>query len=254
KELKMLDESAVIALLKHALTDKANGLGHYSFQYEEDVLTHIAQTTGDARTALNILEDSMWASEQNDQKKIVLEKSVVNQSIENKGLNHDKKGDIYYNLLSGFQKSIRGSDVQAALYYLARLLEGGDIISICRRLLVIAYEDVGLANPEVCAGVLPVVESVEWLRLPEERIPLSVIVVELCLYPKSNSAYKGLDKAMHIVKKGKTYDIKNHLKDTHYQGAKSLGHGDSYKYPHHYAHGLVYQEYLTKEMQHKTFY
>src|SRR5699024_5029911 len=84
--------------------------------------------TGDARTALNILEDSMWASEQNDQKKIVLEKSVVNQSIENKGLNHDKKGDIYYNLLSGFQKSIRGSDVQAALYYLARLLEGGDII------------------------------------------------------------------------------------------------------------------------------
>src|SRR5699024_12302876 len=125
----------------------------------------------------------MWASEQNDKKKIVLEKSVVNQSIEDKGLNHDKKGDIYYNLLSGFQKSIRGSDVQAALYYLARLLEGGDIISIFRRLLVIAYEDVGLVNPEVCARVLTVVELVERLGLPEGRILLTVIVVELCLSP-----------------------------------------------------------------------
>src|SRR5699024_2516834 len=156
---------------------------------------------------LNVLEDSMWASEQNDQEKVVVEKCVVNESIENKGLNHDKKGDIYYNLLSGFEKSIRGSDVQAALYFLGRVVERGDIISICRRLLVIAYEDIGLANPEVCARVLPVVESVERLGLPEGRIPLSVIVVELCLSPKSNSAYKALDKAMHIVKKGKTYDI-----------------------------------------------
>lgn len=254
KELKMLDEPAVIALLQHAIKDKENGLGHYTFQFEEDVLTHIAQATGDARTALNILEDSIWASRQNEKQEIVLEKAVIDQSIENKGLNHDKKGDIYYNLLSGFQKSIRGSDTQAALYYLARLLEGGDIISICRRLLVIAYEDIGLANPELCARVLPVVDSVERLGLPEGRIPLSVIVVELCLSPKSNSAYKALDKAAHIVKKGKTYDIPNHLKDTHYQGAKSLGHGESYKYPHHYPNGWVYQEYLPKELQHKTFY
>lgn len=254
KELKMLDESAVIALLQHAMTDKENGLGHYTFQFDEDVFAHIAQATGDARTALNILEDSMWASRQNEKQEIVLEKAVIDQSIENKGLNHDKKGDIYYNLLSGFQKSIRGSDAQAALYYLARLVEGGDIISICRRLLVIAYEDIGLANPELCARVLPVVDSVERLGLPEGRIPLSVIVVELCLSPKSNSAYKALDKATHIVKKGKTYDIPSHLKDTHYQGAKSLGHGESYKYPHHYPNGWVYQEYLPKELQHKTFY
>jgi len=254
KELKLLDHDAVIQLLEHAMQDEVHGLGNYTFQYKKDVLSTIASTTGDARTALNILEDVVWASNQNEQGDIILEEDAIKQCIENKGLNHDKKGDIYYNLLSGFQKSIRGSDVQASLYYLARLLEGGDVISICRRLLVIAYEDIGLANPELCARVLPVVEAVERLGLPEGRIPLSVITVELCLSPKSNSAYKGLDKAIAIVKKGKTFDIPTHLKDTHYQGAKTLGHGSSYKYPHHYPNSWVYQEYLPKEIANKKFY
>src|SRR5690606_31893431 len=124
---------------------------------------------------------------------------------------HDKKGDIYYSLLSGLQKSIRGCDTDAALYYLARLLEGGDLEAICRRLLVIAYEDIGLANPALCSRVLSAIQAVDRLGLPEGRIPLSVITVELCLSPKSNTAYKALDLAIQHVQKGIRDDIPDHI-------------------------------------------
>ncbi len=254
KELKMLDEHAVMQLLQHALQDKKNGLGDYDVEIEEGSLDIIAKTTGDARTALNIMEDAVYAAGKNENGAWLLSKETIQQCIENKGLQHDKKGDMYYNLLSAFQKSIRGSDVQASLYYLARLLEGGDLTAICRRLLVIAYEDVGLANPEVCARVLPVMDAVDRLGLPEGRIPLAVITAELCLSAKSNSAYKGLDRAIATVNKGKTYDVPAHLKDTHYEGAKKLGHGKAYKYPHHYPNNWVQQQYLPKELIGKQFY
>lgn len=156
--------------------------------------------------------------------------------------------------MSSFQKSIRGSDADAALYYLARLLEGGDLEAISRRLLVIAYEDIGLANPQLCSRVLPAIQSVERLGLPEGRIPLSVITVELCLSPKSNTAYKALDKAIKHVQKVATEDVPDHLKDTHYQGAKTLGHGQEYKYPHNYANSWVYQEYLPESIRHMSYY
>lgn len=254
KELRPLDHLAIMTVLKKAIHDEINGLGRFKLRYETALLEKIADITGDARTALNILEDVVYASDKNAQDEIEILAETVVECIENKGLTHDKKGDIYYNLLSGLQKSIRGSDVQASLYYLARLLEGGDLVSICRRLLVIAYEDIGLANPELCARVLPVVNAVDRLGLPEGRIPLSVITVELCLSAKSNSAYKGLDKAIHLVKKGKTYDVPTHLKDAHYKGASILGHGQNYKYPHDYPNAWVNQQYLPSELTGKTFY
>jgi putative ATPase len=254
KQLKPLDSAAIMTILKQAIADKKNGLGRFILNYKETHLENIANMTGDARTALNILEDVVYASDQNEQKEIAITEEIIRQCIENKGLTHDKKGDMYYNLLSALQKSIRGSDVQAGLYYLARLLEGGDLISICRRLIVIAYEDIGLANPDLCARVLPAMEAVDRLGLPEGRIPLSVITVELCLSAKSNAAYKGLDKAIHLVKNKKTYDVPSHLKDAHYAGAKVLGHGTEYKYPHQYPNSWVYQEYLPKELLGKTFY
>src|SRR5699024_5278155 len=130
----------------------------------------------------------------------------------------------------------------------------GDLVAICRRLLVIAYEDIGLANPELCARVQPAIESVERLGLPEGRIPLSVITTELCLSAKSNSAYKALDEAIKIVKHEKAHDIPNHLKDTHYYGAKQQGYGEGYKYPHHYENNWVNQDYLPDELKDKTFY
>ena len=253
KELKLLEKDDILSLLHFAIEEK-RGLGNFSLQITDDTLKIIANTTGDARTALNVLEDAVFASEKNENGDIEISEETVKECVENKGLLHDKKGDIYYNLLSGFQKSIRGSNVDAGLYYLARLLEGGDLVSICRRILVTAYEDIGLADPALCARVQAAVEAVHRLGLPEARIPLSVVTVELCLSPKSNSAYKSLDKAMTQVTKGKTYDIPDHLKDTHYSGAKSLGHGEGYKYPHHYKNGWVYQEYLPDELIGKQFY
>ncbi|MGM8214210.1 replication-associated recombination protein A [Bacillaceae bacterium W0354] len=253
KQLKPLSNEAVIKLLRRALEDDEKGLGKFNVKIDQASLKMIANTTGDGRTALSLLEDIVYASDETDEG-IVVTQETVNYCIKNKGFSHDNKGDIYYNLLSGLQKSIRGSDADAALYYLARLLEGGDLESICRRLLVIAYEDIGLANPALCARVLPAIETVHRLGLPEGRIPLSVITVELCLSPKSNTAYKALDMAIQHVKKGITDDIPDHIKDTHYTGAKQLGHGTDYKYPHNYPNSWVYQEYLPESIRNVNYY
>lgn len=254
KQLQPLSAPAIKKLLERAVTDSNKGLGKMNITIEDALLDKIAATTTDGRTALNLLEDIVMASERSEDGTIKVEEDMVNQSIENKGFTHDNKGDIYYSLLSSFQKSIRGSDVNAALHYLARLLEGGDLVAICRRLLVIGYEDVGLANPELCARVLPAIQTVERLGLPEARIPLANVVIELCLSAKSNSAYIALDAAIADVRKGRTGDIPSHLKDAHYQGAKELGHGIGYKYPHDYPNSWVYQEYLPKELQDIVYY
>lgn len=220
KQLHPLNQDDILGLLHRALKDP-RGLSHMTIDISDDHLKLIAETTGDGRTALTILEEVVYASDMTDEGTYQVELETVQSSIQNKGFVHDNKGDIYYDLLSGFQKSIRGSDADAALYYLARLLEGGDLEAIMRRLLVIAYEDIGLASPAVAARVLPAIQSVERLGLPEARIPLSVITIELCLSPKSNTAYKALDKAIKHVKKGVTADIPDHIKDSHYAGAST---------------------------------
>ncbi|WP_017382085.1 replication-associated recombination protein A [Paenisporosarcina sp. TG-14] len=253
KQLKLLSTSAITTLLKNALKDEQNGLGKMKVIISESQIELIAQTTGDGRTALSLLENIIWATEEDEQNNIIVTDEIVKECVQNRGFTHDNKGDIYFNLLSSFQKSIRGSDVDAALYYLARLLEGGDLVSISRRLLVIAYEDIGLANPELCARVLSAIQSVDRIGLPEGRIPLSVITTELCLSPKSNTAYKALDNAIQEVKNGKSLDIPPHLKDSHYQGAAKLN-GNEYKYPHNYPNNWVHQEYLPKEISGKAFY
>ncbi|MFB9973556.1 replication-associated recombination protein A [Allobacillus sp. SKP2-8] len=253
KQLHPLNQDDILDLLHRALKDP-RGLSHMTIDISEDHLKLIAETTGDGRTALTILEEVVYASDMTDEGTYQVELETVQSSIQNKGFVHDNKGDIYYDLLSGFQKSIRGSDADAALYYLARLLEGGDLEAIMRRLLVIAYEDIGLASPAVAARVLPAIQSVERLGLPEARIPLSVITIELCLSPKSNTAYKALDKAIKHVKKGVTADIPDHIKDSHYAGASNLGHGVEYKYPHHSSTGWVYQEYLPESLRGMSYY
>ncbi|GEL77490.1 replication-associated recombination protein A [Tenuibacillus multivorans] len=253
KQLKPLTKEAIIELLNRALSDQEKGLGSLNVHIDDSLIELISDTTGDGRTALSLLEDIVYASDETEDG-IQVTKETVQYCIRNKGFSHDNKGDIYYNLLSGLQKSIRGSDADAALYYLARLLEGGDLEAISRRLLVIAYEDIGLANPQLCARVLPAIQSVERLGLPEGRIPLSVVAVELSLSPKSNTAYKALDKAIKHVQKGVTGDIPVHLKDAHYQGAKELGHGLEYKYPHNYPNSWVYQEYLPESIRNMNYY
>lgn len=253
-QLSNLQPAAIKQLLKRAMTDESRGLGKYEMNLTEEQLDIISNTTGDARSALTLLESIMWGSDRDETGRFIVETETVKEIIESRGFLHDKKGDIYYDLLSAFQKSIRGSDVDAALYYLARLLEGGDLVAIARRLLVIGYEDIGLANPELAARVLPAIQTVERLGLPEGRIPLATITVELCLSPKSNTAYKALDAAIQYVQNERAHDIPGHLKDGHYEGAKKLGHGVSYLYPHDFPKGWVAQQYLPDELQGKSFY
>ena len=254
KQLKPLRTEDIKILIERALHDEVKGLGKQKIEMSDEMIAAIANTTSDGRTALNLLEDIIMASDRDENNHIKVELSTVEQCIENKGFTHDKKGDIYYSLLSSFQKSIRGSDADAALHYLARLLEGGDLVAICRRLLVIGYEDIGLANPELSARVLPAIQTVERLGLPEARIPLAQITIELCLSAKSNSAYKALDAAIADVRKGKMGEIPTHLRDAHYQGAKELGHGVGYKYPHDYPNGWVNQTYMPKELENVHYY
>ncbi|WP_413382219.1 replication-associated recombination protein A [Alkalihalobacillus sp. 1P02AB] len=255
KELKPLTASDIRALITRALKDEERGLGKREIIITDDTLTVLSKSiNGDARSALTVLEEVIKASEKDDNGKITIEQQTVKECIENKGFTHDKQSDIYYNLLSSLQKSIRGSDVSAALHYLARLIEGGDLKAICRRLIVIAYEDISLAAPEVAVHTVNAVVAVERLGLPEARIPLANVVVEQCLSPKSNSAYTALDAAIADVREGQIGEIPAHLQDNHYKGAGTLGKGIGYKYPHDYPNSWVNQQYLPDLLKKKKYY
>ncbi|WP_093217162.1 replication-associated recombination protein A [Sediminibacillus albus] len=259
KQLTRLESEDIKTLLYHALEDEDRGLGSLSINASasEQAVERIAEgTNGDARKALNVLEAVVFASGSQDEE-IVLQESTVEEFIDKAGVYGDKKGSNFYNLLSSLQKSIRGSDVNAALYYLAHLLESGDLTAVNRRLLVIAYEDIGLSNRSIGGHVLAAVEASERLGMPEARIPLSVAVVDMCLSTKSNSAYKALDDAINDIRKGKVGDVPLHLRDTHYKGAKDLGH-EGYKYPHNYPigsfGGWVNQDYLPHNLKDRQYY
>ncbi len=257
KQLTRLDSKDIEKLLRNALADEERGFGKISITVDDTVIQRIAEgTNGDARKALNVLEAVVYASG-NQEEGIVLEEQTVEEFIDKAGVFGDKKGSNFYNLLSSLQKSIRGSDVNAGLYYLAHLLESGDLTAVNRRLLVIAYEDIGLANKDVGGRILAAVEASERLGMPEARIPLSVAVVDMCLSTKSNSAYKALDMAINDIRKGKVGDIPLHLRDTHYKGAKDLGH-EGYLYPHNYPvgsfGGWVNQDYLPEKLRDRQYY
>lgn len=231
KQLKRLSKEDMLTLLERALSDEERGLGKQEISISSAQLDQIAiASNGDARKALTLLESIVEASDE-ENGTVVVEDSLVSQLVSRVGVFGDKKGSHFYNLLSALQKSIRGSDTDAALYYTAHLLESGDLVALSRRLLVIAYEDVGLANPAVGPQVLAAIQSAERLGLPEARIPIANAVVLMCLSEKSNSAYQALDAAIAAIHAGDTGDIPMHLRDAHYGGAKELGHV-GYQYPH----------------------
>ncbi len=257
KQLTRLSVEETITLLQRALSDEKNGLGKMDIQITEEQIKKIAlHSNGDARKSLTLLESTVYSSTR-DEDTYIIEDEVIDDLGGNVGVYGDKKGSNFYNLLSALQKSIRGSDVHASLYYLAHLLEVGDLVAVNRRLLVIAYEDIGLANPSVGNNVLAAVTASERLGLPEARIPLSVAVVEMCLSSKSNSAYKALDQAISDIRSGKVGDIPKHLRDAHYSGSKDLGHV-GYKYPHDYPIGTfggwVKQDYLPGNLKGTKYY
>ncbi len=254
-ELKPLEPEDIKIALQRALEDKDRGLGNYQVELTDEAMAHFASASnGDVRSSLNALELAVLSSEPNENGETVIGLETAEECMQKKSLAHDKDGDAHYDVLSGFQKSIRGSDVNAALHYLGRLIEAGDLISISRRLLVIAYEDIGLANPQAGARTLAAIETAERVGFPEARIPLANAVIELCLSPKSNSAIVAIDSALADIRAGKSGEVPDHLRDAHYKSAKELGRGIGYKYPHDYEGGWVKQQYLPDKLKGKIYF
>ncbi|MFJ8264623.1 replication-associated recombination protein A [Peribacillus asahii] len=254
-ELHALEVAEIVQALQHALTDDQRGLGAYQTNVTTEALAHFATASnGDVRSALNALELAVISTEPDTANIVTIDVEIAEECMQKKSFSHDKDGDAHYDVISAFQKSIRGSDVHAALHYLGRLVEAGDLTSIARRLIVIAYEDIGLANPQAGPRALAAVEAAERLGFPEARIPLANSVIELCLSPKSNSAILAIDQALTDIRSGHSGDVPNHLKDAHYLGATELGRGIDYLYPHNYESGWVKQQYLPNKLLDKKYY
>lgn len=254
-ELKPLTIEEVKFAIQNTLQDDEKGYGGLPISISDEAMDHFAYSAnGDLRAVLNGLELAVSSTPKNKDGEIQITLDVAEQCMQKKSFSHDKGGDAHYDVLSAFQKSIRGSDVNASLHYLGRLIEAGDLESIARRLVVIAYEDIGLANPQAGPRALAAVEAARHLGFPEARIPLSVSVVELALSPKSNTAYKALDAALSDIRTRPTGEIPPHLQDAHYKGAEKLGRGIDYKYPHNYDGNWVQQQYLPDAIKHRTYF
>lgn len=243
-EFRRLSPANIIEIVKRALFDEQIGFGKLNIKCDDEALRILAElANGDARVALDtigFIVDNLSEGQKIDGK-------VVAEAMQRKIGFYDK-GDDRYNLLSALQKSVRGSDPDAAVHYLARLLDGGaDIQMIGRRLLVMASEDVGMAYPSAISIVTACVQAAQMVGLPEAVINLSQAVVLLAAAPKSNAAYMALEAAMNDIKTKKIDDVPPHLKDAHYSGAKNLGHGQGYKYPHEFG-GYVKQQYLPDNL------
>lgn len=260
-ELKPLSAKDAEQAIMRALNDKENGLGNYNVELTDEAKKLlIDKGNGDLRSTLNALELAVLSTKQeleDENKKadhILISEAEMTNSIQMKNHAFDAKADGHYDLISAFQKSIRGSDTDAALHYLACLIESGDLISICRRLTVIAYEDIGLANPAACQHAVIAINAAQKIGFPEARIPLANAVIELALSPKSNSAISAIDEALSDVRNNPFSPVPNNLKDAHYKGAKKLNHGNNYIYPHDFPNDWVAQQYLPDQLMNANYF
>ena len=254
-QLESLTEADILSAVARALADKTNGLGQYDVTLDETARQQLARATnGDLRSALNGLELAVLSTKPDDNQQIHITLPIIEETVQRKALSADKDGDAHYDVISALQKSIRGSDVDAALHYAARIIESGDINILARRLTVIAYEDIGLANPGAAQRAITAIQAAQSLGLPEARIPFANAIIELALSPKSNAAYRAIDAALADIRQGKSRDIPPHLKDAHYKGAADLGHGTGYIYPHDYDNDWVPQQYLPDQLQQVTYF
>ncbi len=253
-EFKPLEREDVEKAIKRGVKILEKEL-NIKIKFKKDALSSIAQTCGgDVRKSLNTLEMCVKAASLTDEGNVTIDVELVEQAASKKAFRHDRDGDSHYDVLSGFQKSIRGSDPDASVHYLARLLQAGDLASVCRRLMVIASEDVGMAYPMAATIIKSCVDSALQLGLPEARIPLAQAVILLATAPKSNSVVCAIDEAMKDIESGNGGEVPLHLKDAHFSGAKKLGHGTEYKYPHNYKNNYVKQEYLPKTISGRKYY
>ena len=255
-ELKALEPADIKQLLKRALTDMEKGMGAYQAVADEDALDFLADIAGgDARNALNALELGILTTEKSEDGKIHITLEVASQCIQKKVVRYDKGGDNHYDTISAFIKSMRGSDPDAAVFYLAKMLYAGeDIKFIARRIMICASEDVGNADPQAIQVAVAAAQAVERIGMPEARIILAEAAIYVASAPKSNSVISAIDQAMEAVRSEKTRPVPVHLKDTHYKGAEKLGHGAGYLYPHDFPGHYVKQQYLPDGMEGRTFY
>ena len=243
------------ALLRAVEILKADDYSGYNVTVDDEALVHIAHSAnGDVRKALNSLEVAFLASSPDKDNNINITIEIAQQATQKKAMRYDKDGDSHYDILSAFQKSVRGSDPDAALHYLARLISADDLPSICRRILVMSAEDIGLAYPQAITIVKSCVDAALQLGFPEARIPLAEAVILLATAPKSNSAICAIDDALHDIETKDTGDIPEHLKDSHYSGSQKLGHGVDYKYPHSFPNHYVMQQYLPDNIKDAKYY
>lgn len=255
-EFMPLSEADIKKALERAVAELAKtDYKTYKISTEGDALIHIARTAGgDVRKALNALELCFLTTVPNVNGEIVITEKTAEQATQKKVLRYDRDGDSHYDVLSAFQKSVRGSDPDAAVYYLAKILSAGDMISACRRMLVIAAEDIGLAYPQAISITKACVDSALQLGMPEARIPLAEAVIMLATAPKSNSAINAIDAAMSDIASKDTGNIPPHLQDSHYSGAEKMSHGVGYKYPHTYPNHYVKQQYLPDKIKDAVYY
>lgn len=254
--LEPLTKEDMIVLLKRALADKERGLGSYQVKISLECLEHLAQASqGDARSALNGLELAVLSTPPNPEGIRIIDLTIAEESIQERAVLYDKEGDQHYDVISAFIKSMRGSDPDAALHYLARMLHAGeDPRFIARRILIHAVEDVGLADPMALVVAQAAFQGLEYVGLPEGRLLLAQAVVYISCAPKSNSVLLGIDEALKDIKEGNYGPVPLHLRDGHYPGATSLGNQKGYLYPHDFPGHVVKQEYLPQELKLKKYY
>ena len=255
-ELKPLNAEDIKELLLRAISDKKKGLGDFDVHIDDDALGFLSEySNGDARVALNAIELAVLTTKPARDGSVHVDLDVAEDCIQKRPLNYDKDGDNHYDTISAFIKSMRGSDPDAAVFYLAKMLESGeDIKFIARRIMICASEDVGNADPQALILAVNASLAVERLGLPEARIILSQAAIYVACAPKSNASYMAIDKALNLVRTKGAGHVPPYLKDAHYSGAKKIGHGIGYKYAHSYPNHYVKQQYLPDEYKEETFY
>ncbi|WP_394524809.1 replication-associated recombination protein A [Lacrimispora sp. JR3] len=255
-ELKSLEKADIKELIRRAVYDRDKGMGSYHGEIDEEALEFLADVAnGDARAALNAVELGIMTTERSEDGKIHIDLQVAQECIQKRVVRYDKTGDNHYDTVSAFIKSMRGSDPDAAVYYLARMLYAGeDLMFIARRIMICAAEDVGNADPQALVVAVAAAQAAERIGLPEAQIILAEAVTYVASAPKSNAACLAVFEALQAVKDQKTMPIPVHLQDSHYKGAAKLGHGQGYLYAHDYPNHYVKQQYLPDGMEGTRFY
>lgn len=255
-ELKPLSKDNVKEILRRAVYDNEKGMGVYDAVIEDDALEFLSDlSNGDARSALNAIELGILTTDRAEDGKIHITVDVASECIQKRRTYYDKNGDNHYDTISAFIKSMRGSDPDAAVFYLAKMLYAGESVTfIARRMMICASEDVGNADPQALQVAVAAAQAVERVGMPESQIILSQAAAYIATAPKSNASCVAIEEAMNAVQNTKNVTIPTHLQDAHYKGAAKLGHGEGYKYAHNYKNNYVKQQYLPYELAGEEFY